>query len=232
MKKKTVILPSGEVEIDIIRSRRRTVALYVRPEGSLLVRAPWYVPSGMLMQFVHRKVSWIEKQMGRLKDARPVADQRPVSEGSLIAFMGGLLTVKVCSGSRNSAFVRGNELHLAHAGEISASGITAMTEAWYLREAKRYFRSRTEELAVMHSSLLPAPGAVKVRKMKRRWGTCHSDGTIWLNRELIKKDPELIDYVIVHELCHLVHHNHGSEYYALLGRIIPDYRELRRKLLS
>jgi len=85
-------------------------------------------------------------------------------------------------------------------------------------------------LAALHSSLLPAPGPVNVRKMKRRWGTCHSNGAIWFNRELIKKEQELIDYVIIHELCHLVHPNHGREYYALLGRIIPDFRELRHKL--
>lgn len=232
MKKRTVTVSSREVEVDIIRSSRRTVALYVRPGGTLLVRAPWYVPASMLMQFVHQKISWIEHQMKRLIDVRPVTEQRPVTEGSLIPFMGGLLTVKVSRATRNSASVRGDELHLTLNGEISAQRITAVTEAWYLREAKRHLGSRTSELAGMHSSLLPAPGPVRVRKMKRRWGTCHSGGTIWFNRELIKKDPELIDYVIVHELCHLVHHNHGREYYALLGRIIPDYRERRRRLLQ
>ena len=53
-----------------------------------------------------------------------------------------------------------------------------------------------------------------------------------LNRELLKKEPALIDYVIIHELCHLVHHNHSKKYYALLERLLPDYRELRRRLRS
>jgi len=91
-------------------------------------------------------------------------------------------------------------------------------------------RLRTAELAAMHSGKLPAPSAVNVRKMKRRWGSCNSNGTILLNRELIKKDPALIDYVIIHELCHLVHHNHSGEYYALLESILPEFRELRAKI--
>ncbi|MCK7530496.1 MAG: M48 family metallopeptidase [Marinilabiliales bacterium] len=85
-------------------------------------------------------------------------------------------------------------------------------------------------MAERYKNYLPAPRSVGVRKMKRRWGTCRTNGAIWFNRELMKKDPVLIDYVIIHELCHLVHHNHGREYYELLESIIPDYKQLRNKL--
>jgi len=230
MKKRTVTISSQEVEVDIVRSSRRTVALYVKPGGTLLIRAPWYVPVNLLMQFVRQKTSWIERQLRRLKDVKPPAGSSLTVDGSVIPFKGSQVTVRVTAGGRNSAVLKENELCLSMAGEISAERITALTEAWYPREAKRHFTSRTAVLAAMHSSLLPAPGPVNVRKMKRRWGTCHSSGAIWFNRELIKKEQELIDYVIIHELCHLVHPNHGREYYALLGRIMPDFRELRHRL--
>ncbi len=230
MKKRTVTISSREVEVDIVRSSRRTVALYVKPGGTLLIRAPWYVPVNLLMQFVRQKTSWIERQLRRLKDVRPPGGSSLTEDGSVIPFMGSQVTVRVTTGGRNSAVLRENELCLTLAGDVSGERIIALTEAWYLREAKKYFTTRTAVLAAMHSSLLPAPGTVNVRKMKRRWGTCHSSGAIWFNRELIKKEQELIDYVIIHELCHLVHPNHGKEYYALLGRIIPDFREIRLKL--
>ncbi len=230
MKKRTVTLSSQEVEIDIVRSSRRTVALYVKPGGTVLIRAPWYVPVNLLMQFVRQKTTWIERQLMRMKDVRPPALPSSIEKGSVIPYMGSQVTVMATAGDRNSAVLKGNELHLTLAGAVSAERITALAESWYLREAKRYFTSRTAVLAALHSSLLPAPGPVNVRKMKRRWGTCHSGGAIWFNRELIKKEQELIDYVIIHELCHLVHHNHSKEYYALLGTIIPNFRELRQKL--
>ena len=230
MKKRTVTISSREVEIDIVRSSRRTVALYVKPGGTLLVRAPWYVPVTMLMQFVLQKTSWIERQMRRLKDVRLPGEPMLIADGSIIPYMGRQLTVRVSWGSRNTAVLTEDELYLNLAGSVSPERITALAEAWYLREAKKHFPIRTAELAALHSSLLPAPGPVNVRKMKRRWGTCHTGGAIWFNRELIKRDPELIDYVIIHELCHLVHHNHGKEYYSLLGRIVPGYRELRKRL--
>ncbi len=230
MKKRTVTISSGEIELDIIRSSRRTMALYVRPGGTLLIRAPWYVPVNVLMQFVRQKTDWIEKQVEKLKNVRPVGAPLVIGDGSILPFMGRDLTVKISHGSRRSPSVSGDNLVLAVPGQASTEYLTRIVEGWYLREAKAYLISRTAELAAVHHDKLPEPRQVNVRKMKRRWGTCHSNGSIWLNRELIKKDPVLADYVIIHELCHLVHHNHGSEYYALLESIVPDYRELRTSL--
>ncbi len=230
MKKKTVTLESGEVELDIVRSSRRTVALYVKPGGTLLVRAPWYVPAYVLMQFVRQKTAWIEKQRKRLKDVKPVGEQSLIDEGSMIPFLGRQLTVKVSDGSRNTVRLIDNVLLITVPGDRSPLRITPLIERWYQNQAKALFITRASELAALHAELLPAPGTVSVRRMKRRWGTCHSSGAIWLNSELVKKEPELIDYVIIHELCHLVHHNHSKEYYALLGSIIPDFREHRKRL--
>ncbi|MCU0457991.1 MAG: M48 family metallopeptidase [Bacteroidales bacterium] len=231
MRRRTLSLSTGEVEVDIIRSARRTVALYVRPGGTLLIRAPWYVPVRMLMNFAAEKSRWIERQVNRLKNVTPPGEPLAVSHGTTVPFMGRELTVTVRGGGRRTASHTEGNLILTTPGSSSTPGeLVRMTEGWYLREAKAYLASRTRQLAAEHSKLLPSPAAINVRKMKRRWGTCHNSGAIWLNRELIKKDPLLIDYVIIHELCHLVHHNHGREYYELLGRIMPDYRERRKRL--
>lgn len=228
MKKRTVTIASEEIPLDIVRSSRRTVALYVRPGGTLLVRAPIYVPVSLLMQFVKQKSRWIEKHLAGLRDVTPAAGLQPVTNGCKIPFMGREITVRVISGSRNSAIMKDETLQITLPGENTTEKITAVTDAWYHQQAKAFFPRRTGELAALHRT--PAPHKVSVRKMKRRWGTCHNNGAIWFNRELIKKDPELIDYVIIHELCHLVHHNHGREYYALLGSIIPEFRKMRERL--
>jgi predicted metal-dependent hydrolase len=230
MGKRTVSLSSGDVDVDIIRSSRRTVALYVRPGGRLLIRAPWFVPVSILMKFAAGKAGWIEKQIARLKNVIPPGSPLTISDGCEVPFMGGQVEVKVIRGPVRRISHHGNKLILNVREDSTPEELAGMTEAWYLREAQAYLPARTRELATVHSALLPAPGTVNVRKMKRRWGTCHTGGAIWLNRELIKKDPELIDYVIIHELCHLVHHNHGKDYYALLGMIVPDFRDKRKRM--
>lgn len=232
MGRRTLSLSTGEVEVDIVRSARRTVALYVRPGGSLLIRAPWYVPVRMLMTFAAEKSRWIERQVMRLKNVTPPGEKLTIFDGCKISFLGMELTVTVKEGSVRRASRSDGKLLLILPGNSTPEELTRMTETWYLREAKGYLPHRTYQLAAEYSRLLPSPVAVNVRKMKRRWGTCHTGGAIWLNRELIKKDPQLIDYVIIHELCHLVHHNHGREYYGLLGLIMPDYKELRKRLVQ
>jgi predicted metal-dependent hydrolase len=230
MRKRTLSLASGEVEVNIVRSSRRTVALYVQPGGTLLIRAPWYVPLQLLMQFAAHKSPWIERQVSRLKHVTPPGTPVTIIDGGTVPFMGRELTVTVRHGSARRVSHNEDGLILNVTRDPAPEDLTNMTEAWYLREAKAYLPERTRRLAEQYSHLLPAPGTISVRKMKRRWGTCHTGGAIWLNRELMKKSPDLIDYVIIHELCHLVHHNHGREYYELLSRILPDFRELRKRL--
>jgi predicted metal-dependent hydrolase len=232
MKKRTVTIAAEEVEIDIVRSSRRTIALYVRPGGTLQIRAPWYVPVYALMQFVHQKTGWIAKQREKLKEVRPVADKKQISDGSLIPFLGRNITVVLRPAERTGFGLRGDELIIGFSDRIFPDKVAAIVDAWYADEAKRYFPVRTRELAGIHYGKLPEPRSVGVRRMKRRWGSCSTNGNISLNSELMKKDPVLVDYVIIHELCHLVHHNHGKEYYALLESIVPDYRVSRKRLLQ
>jgi predicted metal-dependent hydrolase len=182
MGKRTLSLPIGEIEVEIIRSSRRTVALYVRPGGTLILRAPWFVPAGVLMKFAAGKAGWIEKQITRLKGISPPGAPVAVSDGSSVPFMGRELTVKVMRGSVRRASHDLERLILTVRDGDGPAELAGMAEAWYLREAKSYLPVRTKELAATHSALLPAPGAVSVRKMRRRWGTCHSGGAIWLNR--------------------------------------------------
>jgi hypothetical protein len=230
MKKRTVTIASEEVEIDIVRSSRRTIALYVRPGGTLQVRAPWYVPVYALLQFVHQKSGWITRQREKLKGAKPAAEIKQLADGSVIPLLGKDITVRLIQDARTTIGLRGDELFIGVSGEIFPDMVASIVDAWYVHEAKKHFPVRTQELADVHSDKLPQPRSVGVRRMKRRWGSCRTGGDITFNRELMKKDQVLVDYVIIHELCHLVHPNHGKEYYGLLESIIPDYRELKRRL--
>lgn len=198
----------------------------------MLIRAPWLVPVKTLLQFAEKKAGWIERQRDRLKQVTPPGSPMTVTDGSMVPFMGKLLEVRIIRGPVRMIRHDDTSLLLTLPDDAGTDESVSMMEVWYLREAKRYLPARTMELAMQHSGLVPLPGKVSVRKMKRRWGTCHSNGNIMLNRELMKKTPDLTDYVIVHELCHLVHHNHGREYYELLEKIVPDFREKRRRLLQ
>src|SRR5512133_3020668 len=105
MKAKKVKIASEDVEYDIIRSSRRTVALYIKPGGSLLIRAPWFVPAYILLKYVESKAPWITRHREKLKHIKPDQTDLLLNEGDAIPFMGSELTVITAEGVRNSVTV-------------------------------------------------------------------------------------------------------------------------------
>jgi len=123
-------------------------------------------------------------------------------------------------------------LETGFAKEIDANMIRWKLSRWYMNKARELIPSMVTAKLNEYRNYGFVPSAISIRKMKSRWGSCSSKGRITINSELIKLRPELINYVISHELCHLKHNNHGSEFYRLLENLVPDYKTLRKELRS
>ena len=103
-------------------------------------------------------------------------------------------------------------------------------EAWYRRRAFVYFTNLLDDCWNDFSKIGYAKPHLKIRQLKTRWGSLSTRGCLTLNLDLIKTPRECIEYVIMHELCHLKHHNHGNEFYKLLARVMPDWLDRKHKL--
>lgn len=229
-KKRSIILSNEEVGYDIIRSSRRTVSLSVREGGKVIVRAPRFVPEPFILDFIISKEKWIFKQKKRLQAVNEKKNEQTFKQGDKIPFLGENLILSLQSGKRLSISSNDGVITVTCPDTEDTVLIKAIIDAWYLSEAKKRLIPRTFELSEKHQAAGLKPSAVNVRKMKSRWGTCRSNGRIMLNTHLLKRRQELIDSVIIHELCHLRHHNHGKEFYALVEDIMPDYKVLRKEL--
>jgi predicted metal-dependent hydrolase len=86
------------------------------------------------------------------------------------------------------------------------------------------------KVLIEHEHQMFKPASLIIRTMKRRWGSCSGKGVITLSTELVKLDDLYIEYVITHELCHLKHHNHGSQFYSLLSDVFPEWKAVRKEL--
>ena len=106
----------------------------------------------------------------------------------------------------------------------------AMIEKWYKIKAKEVFKTYLDEAYQVFEENIPYP-KLKIRNMKTRWGVCNrKDNSVTLNLELIKKDQEFLNYVIVHELSHFVHFDHGKEFWLTVEKYCPDYKRVRKEL--
>ena len=121
---------------------------------------------------------------------------------------------------------RGTVLHV-HCESPGDEALRALLERWYRREAGTHFAARIAHYA---ARLGVRPSKLTVRGQRSRWGSCSSKGTLSLNWRLMMVPGALVDYVVVHELCHLRHMNHSPSFWAMVAAIVPDYRQCRHRL--
>ncbi|WP_456452460.1 M48 family metallopeptidase, partial [Hydrogenimonas sp.] len=152
-------------------------------------------------------------------------DPETWEEGCRVWYMGERYPVKKVAAPRNRLRLEGEGFVF----ECRDEGRFAQTlERFRLAEAKRIFSHR---VAYWSQKMGLVPKAVRCRRYKSLWGLCRGDDTLVFNTALLRYDPELIDYVIVHELAHIRHKNHSKAFWALVARYIPDYRHLRSRLV-
>jgi hypothetical protein len=175
------------------------------------------------------KTAWIEKQIAHFR-SEPRRVYRFI-EGEEHLYLGKKYPIRFRDADGGAPFLfHGETFSISHNLE-SASMISRLFDRWYAERAREIFAERLEichKETRQHS--LPFP-AIKIRKMRSRWGSCSPYQTISLNSVLARMPVACIDYVIMHELCHLKIRNHGPGFYAMLGGLMPDWRE-RKNLLN
>jgi predicted metal-dependent hydrolase len=226
----------GEITYELRRSRRKTLGIHVRPDGSVRITAPAGASLPAIEEALQRKAGWIVRKQAEVATFRGAVDPLRFVEGATHRFLGREYCLRIETGSeteRSSVVLEGPYLRVRTAGAADAQAVARLLEAWYMQQANAVFhemlvgaRERVLALGIV------APPSIRVRKMKTRWGSCTAKGAITLNVRLIHLQRELIEYVLVHELCHLRELNHSPAYYRLLDQALPEWREWKRRLNS
>ena len=207
-----------DINYTIVKSNRKTVCITVKPDLSVEVRAPLRMKQSEIEKFVSSKREWIEKATAQTAAATPV----PISFGSKIKFFGEDLTVT--ASERKRVVLSDGLLFIPQV--ISDDELKKQILGFYRAEAKSYLPERVKEVSLEtglnYSSLL-------INSAKTHWGSCTAD-RIHLSCLLMAAPPEVIDYVIIHELAHTVHHNHSPLFWELVEKHCPDYKAKRKKL--
>jgi predicted metal-dependent hydrolase len=207
------------------RRRRRTIEISISPSGELSVAAPLRAPLAEIEAFVASRQRWIERA---LRDAqqRNQHVRRELVSGERLPYLGGSLLLDVIEGA-SDACLDGDRLIVACDGIDREANARSAIEDWYRDRAAAVFAERVELFA-------PQIGVrakrVVVREQKTRWGSCGKDATIYLNWHLVLAPLAVVDYLVVHELCHIKRGGHGVRFWQLVERVLPDYKSRRRQL--
>lgn len=204
----------------IIRSKRKTIALIVQSDGELLVRAPQRATRQQIDALLTKHADWVARKQAEVR-ARPAP--KPVHqfvEGEIFYFLGVAYPLQLVDREK-PALLLGGVFQLAKSEQDDAK---ALFEYVYKKEARRIFNERIDFYAQKHGFDVKK---VKLSSARTRWGSCSSKGYINLTWRLVMAPLAIIDYVVVHELCHLREPNHSSAFWAQVAAIMPDYKKRR-----
>ena len=203
----------------LLRSDRRTLAVSVYPDLRVEAVAPVDADEERVREKLKKRLPWILRQRSR----------KYVS-GETHCYLGRQYRLKVHQGMDRSVKLKGRFLEVETPDRKDSESIRRQAEAWYQERAKAYFERKLGELFERLRGRDIPPPRLTVRRMKTRWGSCTSDGHILLNPDLIRAPSHCVEYVIVHELCHLVHPNHGAGFKKLLVNLLPDWERRKKRL--
>lgn len=234
-----------KIEFDLIYTDRKTLGITVHPDRSVEVRAPEHASREKIFESIRKRASWIVDQRRYFLSFEPRRGHFLYKSGESHYYLGRQYILKVRTPdaafeenqrSRTQSwpeeagvYYQRNHL-IVITEDPSPARVEAMLEEWYHGRARIKFTEYADPLIRRFKDLGVAPRHIQVRKMKTRWGSCSPTGTITLNSELIKAPKPCIEYVILHELCHLIHRNHTTEFFALLSREMPDWEKWKDKL--
>lgn len=205
-----------------VSARSRGIRLVIRPERGLEVVTPRGASLARVEQVLREKARWVLATLDRVERESAVAAPPPISTGMRLPLAGGQITLAVDLGApagRFRARLDGDTLRLTVA-DTAQETLRAALEAWYRRHARAVI---AERLAVCNARYSFTYGRVAIKEQKSRWGSCSRQGNLNFNWRLLLAPLPVLDYVVVHELCHLQELNHSPRFWALVAQACPEY---------
>lgn len=233
MKKRAVSISRLEYSGTVVTVTRKAIKnFYVRVDretGEVRVTAPRRLEAAEILRFLQRDWPWVEKQRAKAA-ARPHLPVHHYETGEVFYLWGRpyVLTVRERSARRTAVCTREGKLLLYLDGTMDCEQRQQVLEAWYRARLMQGIEALREEAETIVGR---QPREYRIKKMKTRWGTCNAAaGRIWLNLKLAQYRPEILRYIMLHELTHLWVHNHGPAFRARMDRFCPDWRRLKQEL--
>ena len=221
---------SRQITYRLHRAERKRLRVVVSPELVVDVYAPRNTDNEKIRIALQKKASWIARTLDKLESYHPLPIPKRYISGETLVYLGRQYRLKVVKNSKKPAKLLGRFLWVWVEDKNDTQNIKKAVDKWYRKRAREVLSRYLEKCYnIVSRHGVPEPLLV-IRTMHRRWGSCSNKGRITLNINLIKVPVHCIEYVIMHELCHLKLNNHSKAFYSLLTRCQPDWRKRKETL--
>ena len=216
--------------IEVIRSLKSKSAAIEIDDGVVKVVVPQNLSDFRVEELVKNRTVWIRRQR-KIEAETPSHRAKEYVNGEAFTYLGRNYRLKCVLASNDEVKLKQGYLTVTIQSDVSAADqenhIRQVLKKWYQARALEKLKEKTKR----YSSIIGVtPNSVNVKEYKARWGSCSSKGDVSFNWRIIISPHHIVDYIVVHELCHLLEYNHGSKYWKQVGSVIPNYEECRNWL--
>ena len=221
-----------DIEFEIIRKNVKNINLRVKKDMSVVVSANKKVPLEHIFEFVRIKSKWIIMNLeyfSKFERSR----EKLYKDFEKFKYLGKKYDLKIEKAiQKEFVFFDNKKIYIFVKNTDDYKKKKSLIDSWYLKQAKKEFANSLDRIYPSFEKYGIAKPYMKIRQMKSRWGSCMVYGqSITLNKELIKSPKECIDYVVLHELVHFLHKNHGKDFYLCMSKFMPDWKD-RKEILN
>jgi Predicted metal-dependent hydrolase len=225
--KDSISFGSKTIDYQVFYSDRKTLGITVTPELNVIIKAPLSAKKDRIKEILFRRAPWILKQQSFFLSFQPRSTERRFINGETHLYLGRQYRLRVCNSTEESVKLLHGELVVETPNQKK---VKSLLKTWYLEKAKERFQEISDRMIERFKSEKVKPNSLVLREMPLRWGSCTPKGKIILNPELIKAPKGCIEYVIIHELCHLIHRDHSPAFFRLQARYMPDWEKWKERL--
>jgi predicted metal-dependent hydrolase len=219
-----------KIPYNLHREARKRLRIVVDPELTVDIFAPVSATDDQIQAVINKKRPWIVKTLDKLERFHPLPTPKHYLSGETFIYLGRQYRLRIENGSNGPAKLIGRYLRVHVNGKANPKSAKKYVDAWYRNRAHEILERYMEKCYSIASRHGVPDWKMTIRTMKRRWGSCSPSGRITLNLNLVMVPVHCIEYVIMHELCHLKIHNHSKAFYSLLTRCQPDWRQRKEAL--
>ena len=217
---------SKTLNYELVRAKIKNMYILIR-DGKVIVKVPRSISDNRVIDFINSKEDWILKKLKEVEE-KSVKEKKFVS-GEVFKVLGNDYTLNIEYGDFEKASVNldNGYINICVSENCETAKIKELIEKMYYKIALMIV---DKSVNMWKNILKIAPDVVVIKKLKTAWGKCNSKGKITINPDLMKYDQRVIDYVVLHEFCHLRYMNHSKDFWNMVSKYMPDYKLLRNEL--
>lgn len=226
----SVAYSNHSIPITVWFEERNRLRITVQLDKTIVAKVPIAHTIEEVQAKLKKRAPWIIQQLEYFDQYHPISPERQYISGETYYYLGRQYRLRVIPGSRNEIKLKGKFFLLTTTQPESLDRKKRLLQDWYSEHAKALIRNRVQIYMDRVLELGAKKPEIKFRRMNKRWGSCTPSGVITFNTELIKAPIHCIDYVLLHELCHLVHEGHNPKFYHLLDVLMSDWKKRKERL--